>query len=259
MKHLVKHLFHAGLNDRESRVYLAALSLGSSTVQEIAHAAHISRSSTYPIVDSLLELGLLHAIETDGKRLFTADSPERMIDMLQMQSDQIMKRKAILEKALPELCAYEQRHETRPRVYYYEGKEGIHRLARRYEEKADDFIEIVPFDTLREFFDVHEFSDHREKLVKNQVCGRVIMVAASEPTKEINNARQQYGWEVRHVLPSELPEAGHISVKGNEVYAFSYEGVPIGVVIESAPLAQTLRRVFELAWFSTEKTNVANE
>ncbi len=253
MKHLIKHLFHAGLNDKESRVYLAALSLGSSTVQEIAHAAHTSRSSTYAIIDTLLELGLLHSIDADGKRLFTADSPERMIDMLQMQSDQIMKRKAILEKALPELCAYEQRHETRPRVYYYEGKEGIHRLARRYEEKSDDFIEIVPIDTIRTFFDMHEFSDHRENLVKNRVKGRVIMVAKTEPTKEINNAKQRYGWDVRHLHTSALSETGHVSVKGNEVYAFSYEGVPIGVVIESAPLAQTMKRVFELAWLATEK------
>ncbi|MBI2476546.1 hypothetical protein HYV72_00055 [Candidatus Uhrbacteria bacterium] len=253
MQHLIGHLAHAGLEEREARVYLASLSLGEATVQDIAEAAYISRTSTYPIVESLVHTGLLCVIDREGKRLYRADSPERMVDMLQTQCDQLLARKAILERALPELCAFERKSAHRPRVYYYEGREGIMRLSKRFEEKPHDFFEIVPWETLTQFFYVHEFSEHQERLVRGQSRGRILIVATRPPLEEMQKARNQFGWDVRHLAPSEVAETGHVSVKGDEVYAFSYDSVPIGLVIESAPIAATLTRVFELAWEATKK------
>lgn len=84
------------------------------------------------------------------------------------------------------------------------------------------------------------------------IKGRVLMIAQTPPTQEIRAAHDRFGWEVRHLAPSLLPETGHVSVKGSEVYAFSYEGIPIGVIVESAPIALVQRRLFDLAWATTK-------
>lgn len=254
MKHLVEHLGAAGLTDKQARVYLSTLSLGPSTVQEISNASQITRSTTYSLIESLLEVGLMQSVEKNGKRLFTADPPERMIDMLQTEAEAISRRREILERALPELAAVEHTHKTRPRVYYYEGKEGIRRLANRFEESEGDFFEIVPLDVLREFFDEHEFEDHRERLVKkHRMVGRILITAKEPPVTTIKKVREQYGWEARYIEPSSVPIRGHVSVKGDEVYAFSYDGLPIGVVMESRSMASAVRAVFELAWSAVQK------
>ena len=85
-------VWNAGLKDREARVYLAALSLGSSGAQEIAHAADVLRSSVYDLLDALMEIGLVHQLDCEGMRKFTAEPPERMVDVLQTQVDQLVRR-----------------------------------------------------------------------------------------------------------------------------------------------------------------------
>ncbi len=253
MQHLVDHLGAAGLTDKQARVYLSALSLGPSTAQEISNASQITRSTTYSLIESLLELGLMNSVEKGSKRMFTADAPERMVDMLQMQADALMKRREILEAALPELAAVEHVNKSRPRVYYYEGKEGIKRLAKRFEQQEGDFFEIVPLDVLREFFDDHEFEDHRDTLVKkHSMMGRILITSKEEPHGTIEKVRDRYGWEARYIEPASVPVRGHVSVKGDEVYAFSYDGLPIGVVMESSAMAGAMRAVFEMAWSSTD-------
>lgn len=248
MKHLIEPLSHAGLNEREACVYLASLSLGACGAQEIAHAADVSRSSVYDVLEGLIEAGLIHQLECDGTRKFTAEPPERMVDLLQTQTDQLIRRRAILEQALPELTAIEHKEAPRPKVFYFEGREGIRRLSRRYEERPDAFVELVPLETVRAYFRDEEFEEHRQTLVRRHMKGRVLFVAKEPPVEEMKRAFEQYGWASRHLAQEGSPETGHISVKGDEVYAFSYDQLPIGVVIESAPIAQSLKRVFDLAW-----------
>ncbi|OGL89846.1 hypothetical protein A3I45_02090 [Candidatus Uhrbacteria bacterium RIFCSPLOWO2_02_FULL_53_10] len=256
MKHLIEPLSHAGLNDREARVYLAALSLGSSGAQEIAHAADVLRSSVYDLLDALMEIGLVHQLDCEGMRKFTAEPPERMVDVLQTQVDQLVRRRAILEQALPELTAIEYRQAPRPKVFYFEGREGIRRLSKRYEEQPAPFVEIVPLETVRAYFHDDEFEAHRQTLVKRRIKGRVLFVAKQPPVDVMKQVFEQYGWQSRHVELGEQMETGHVSVKGDEVYAFSYDQIPIGVVIESAPIAASLRRVFDLAWHAAGQDGI---
>ena len=50
---LVKILENLGLSDNEARVYLASLSLGSTTIMKIAQTAEIKRTTVYSVIDSL--------------------------------------------------------------------------------------------------------------------------------------------------------------------------------------------------------------
>ncbi|MBT6254016.1 hypothetical protein HOI83_02185, partial [Candidatus Uhrbacteria bacterium] len=250
MQHLVDQLRHAGLSDREARVYLVSLSLGSASVQEIAHAAQIMRTTAYNVIDGLIERGLMKSIDAGGKRLLSAASPEKIVTMLKRQAEDLIGKIDVVESALPEFLAIENKKKDKPRVYFFEGKEGITQLSRRYEETAKDFFEIVPFDLLREFFDEHEFDSHKDKMVRNRISGKIMIVADKPPVESMKRVHQRYGWEVRYIEPGKIAMNGHISVKGDEIYGFAYEGIPIGVVIENPPLASAMRKVFEMAWES---------
>lgn len=256
MQHIVEQLQTAGLSDREARVYLTLLSLGSSTVQEIAHASQITRTTVYNIIGSLSETGLITTIERKGKTVYLAEPPEVIVRMLKSKADELLRRIDAIEDMLPELTALEKSIEHRPRMFMYEGKEGIRQLSRRYEECAGDFFEIVPYDALRAFIEAHEFSDHRETLTRNRIKGRVLIVADKPPIDSMREMHVQHGWHIRYLPSDDAPLQGQVSVKGNEVYGVAFEGIPVGVVIENPPLAQALRKIFNLAWESAP-TDVA--
>ncbi|NQV11971.1 hypothetical protein HQ524_01280 [Candidatus Uhrbacteria bacterium] len=250
MQFLVDQLAHAGMSEREARVYLVSLSLGKASVQEIAHASQMTRTTVYNVVDAIVERGLMQAVDVDGKRLLIAESPEKIVQMLKRQAEELIGKIDIVESALPEFIALENQKKGRPRVYFFEGKKGIVQLAKRYEETTADFYEIVPFDALREFFDEHEFDSHKETVCKNRMTGKIIIVADKPPIESMKRVHQRFGWEVRYLETGSSPLSGHISVKGDEIYGFSYDGIPIGVVIENESIAGAMRQVFELAWES---------
>lgn len=56
-------LVEAGLEPKEARFYLAALSMDSATVAQVAEASQISRTNAYDIAKRLAQRGLLSLIE----------------------------------------------------------------------------------------------------------------------------------------------------------------------------------------------------
>ncbi|TSC95502.1 MAG: Transcriptional regulator, TrmB [Candidatus Berkelbacteria bacterium Licking1014_2] len=107
-----------GLKPQEAKVYLASLKLGQATVGRLAETADVQRTFVYDIVRDLSERGLMSQIEIRGKLHFSPVSLE------QFQKIQENKLKKFAE-ILPELKALEKTTGDRPRVRFFEGKEGI--------------------------------------------------------------------------------------------------------------------------------------
>ena len=74
-----KLLSDLGLSPTETRVYLASLKLGPTSVQEVAKAAKLSRTASYDVIAQLQERGLMSTFERGKKKYFSAEEPERAI------------------------------------------------------------------------------------------------------------------------------------------------------------------------------------
>ena len=85
-----------GLSDKEIKIYLASLQLGSSLVQNIANFAELNRTSAYDLLKSLEQKGFVSYTIQSGKRLYQATQPNKIIDMLK-------EREELVKKILPEL------------------------------------------------------------------------------------------------------------------------------------------------------------
>ncbi|MDZ4385041.1 MAG: helix-turn-helix domain-containing protein, partial [Candidatus Moranbacteria bacterium] len=75
---LEKDLQEIGLNEKEARVYLSALELGQSTVQDIAKKALVNRATTYFVIESLMKSGLMSSFQKGKKQYFVAADPDRL-------------------------------------------------------------------------------------------------------------------------------------------------------------------------------------
>ncbi|MBU1292273.1 helix-turn-helix domain-containing protein [Patescibacteria group bacterium] len=77
-----------GLTEKEVRVYLAALELGYTSVQNIAQKTKISRPTAYGIIKSLKDKGLVSQSKGRGKYL-TAESPDKLLGILKREKKEI--------------------------------------------------------------------------------------------------------------------------------------------------------------------------
>jgi sugar-specific transcriptional regulator TrmB len=81
------------LSEKEAKVYIASLELGLSTIQEIAGKSQISRSTTYEVIESLMEKGLMSALTKGKKKYFSAESPEKLMSLIDIKEGELEKRK----------------------------------------------------------------------------------------------------------------------------------------------------------------------
>ncbi|OGL73903.1 hypothetical protein A3D72_00245 [Candidatus Uhrbacteria bacterium RIFCSPHIGHO2_02_FULL_57_19] len=244
-----KQLVHLGISENEARVYLAALEMGPATAQQIARKTGLSRVTSYAMIDSLTARGLVSSVEKEKKRLFAAESPERLKSLLKTQKAALEARERELDSFLPELKALAAGAKEKPTVRFYEGLEGLETMRQdllRFRDiridsvmARDDYFRVVP-----------EASriDYRKKMVANNIDSRTIFTF-SEPYKP----SELVAAEIRQVPSGKFPFAAELAVYDDRVAILTYKTKPIGVVIYSKDIAETFRALFELGWEGSEK------
>ena len=76
-----------GLTEKEAKVYLAALELGQSTVQQISQKAKVNRATTYVILESLMDKSVIKTLEQGKKRFFVAEGPYALKNVIRKQQE----------------------------------------------------------------------------------------------------------------------------------------------------------------------------
>jgi sugar-specific transcriptional regulator TrmB len=83
-----------GLKEKEVSVYLAALELGFTSVQNIAKQAQLSRPTVYEIIKELIKKGLMREVKRQGnvrgeRTYFAAESPDNLLGLLRVQKREV--------------------------------------------------------------------------------------------------------------------------------------------------------------------------
>lgn len=86
---LALELRKLGLKENEVELYLAGLELGPSAVQVLAKKAGVTRPTAYEIIGHLKEKGLFAETKQGKKRLFFAQSPEKILGILRLQKREL--------------------------------------------------------------------------------------------------------------------------------------------------------------------------
>jgi len=124
-KVIIKQLIEFGLSDKEARIYLALLELEVATVTEIAKNTNIKRSSTYVVLDSLKEKGLVSMSEDKKVQNYIAISPDMLLLEAQNRAKKAKNIKEEINNIIPELKALHKDTKQRPKVKVFEGKQGL--------------------------------------------------------------------------------------------------------------------------------------
>lgn len=111
---LASFLTQYGFTEKQAKVYLGCLELGSATTSTIARFCHENRLTTYSVLRELVKKKHVQEIVKNKIKYYVAFPPDALL------SEQEQRYKQLQEK-LPELMALVNTIANKPKMQFYEG------------------------------------------------------------------------------------------------------------------------------------------
>jgi HTH-type transcriptional regulator, sugar sensing transcriptional regulator len=238
-----RELIHLGLTEKEARVYLAALELGKSSVQNIAKKADINRATAYVIIDILIKKGLMSSIEESKKQFYYAEPPEKLKLLFEDQEREIIRKLDYLDKLLPELRALNNLMKEKPTVRYFEGKEGLKSIAEELSTYDNEPVRMAySLDLIQQVFSEDETKAMRKKRIEQNIKTKVLYNSKNKILKST-----QDGERVR-IDEKEFPITCDIALFGKDkIRIAALQGKIVGLIIENREIYRSLKSILDLA------------
>jgi len=247
---LEKELENIGLNEKEAKVYVAALELGRATAQQIAQRAGLKRPTTYFTIEGLMKRGLMSSFHEKKKQFFVAESPERLIDVFEEKRDELRRQGEKLNKLIPDLKKLSQNKTDKPIVKYYVGKEGALSMAKSILEVGDKEEVLMAYnaDKVLDLFSEEEQRKIRFALQKDNVKIKALYTSKKHDLKNTKISTRIKIDEKKYPLNAD------VAFFGNKVRLTALDkGEVVGIVIENENIAEALKSIFKLAWGNVKK------
>lgn len=253
MKDLEKTLIKNGLTYNEAKIYLTALETGEIPLSRLAEKTGIKRATLYLALTELKAKKILTLSKKRGIQYASVIDPTLLIEMLQNKiSDEMNelkeKSKQNLE-ILENLKTLKEASPFRPRVQFFDGREGIKQILRNFSKSTEQSMgftdyELMP-DELLEF--IREEIIPERKKNKNHAK---FLVSQNKKNEEVKK-RDSLNYAEHKILsfreannPIELllfdnDKVAFVSFKREEQF---------GIILESEAIYKTLKNIFYLNW-----------
>lgn len=239
MSDITKILQNLGLDDKETKIYLALLELGSGTVQEVAKKSGVLRTNIYNFISSMKAKGIVSEVIEDHKIVLVPENPDVLVKRAEKNYQEI-------KNALPELMGIFNLPGTKPKVRFYEGLEGLKKAYNEMLESGEKAI--YGFSDYKKLFEVisedwaWNFPERRKKnkiffycLAKNDEWGRKVKAKDKEHMRETK-------------LFKELQLDTEINIFENKVAMLSFRRPYSAVIIEDRAIAMSMKSIWQGWW-----------
>jgi len=239
----LEELKKAGLSENEAKVYLAALELGETSVYRLAKKSGVKRTTTYLAVENLKEKGLMSEYMRDNVTVCYAENPKKLTAHLE-------ERKNALEKIMPELLAFTNLIDKKPKIRYFEGRDA-------YREVFSDVLRYPDNEMLgtfnEKFWDWENYftSYFMPKRKEKKIWARILF-QDSETLRSIAHEAEKHFFQSRLVPSEKFNIQIEMVVYGKDKVGYvSYEE-EMAIIIESYKIHNTQKSFFEVIWDSVK-------
>ena len=236
------------LTNKKASAYLACLELGPSTVQAIARKARIKRTTTYDILEDLVEKGLVTYTIRGKKKYFLAEDPETLKSILK-------EKERMLDEILPQLKSIYNLPGIKPKIRYYKGVEEIKTIFRETLKcKSKETLGLLPPIDLYEFIGVDYMKNYVKSRVKLKIKNKTIRVKAWEAEEKYFLRHKEQLREMRYA-PKGIVFHSTIIIFDDKVAVISSRKESFGFLIESVEFSQTMKVLFGVLWKQSKKVS----
>ncbi|MBU1164490.1 hypothetical protein KKA15_02930 [Patescibacteria group bacterium] len=241
MSNLSQTIQALGLSENESKIYLALIELGVTNIAKVSQKADVKRTSCYIILETMIQKGIVNKTVVKGKQQYIAQEPEKLLRLSEEKLES-------LKKSMPVLKSMFNLSETKPRIQYYEGRQGYINICDDSVKRSDK--EILFIGNLANLEEVITYDYDNEVYIPARLAaGKTIRIAALE-TPEMKNFRENDDKNLRttRFLPEQFKFDASMLIYGDTIGIISSEKELMGLIIDSKPIAQMARSMFELIW-----------
>ncbi len=237
-------LVSAQLCKAEAKVYLTALELGTASLTEIAKRSGVSKTSAYEALETLRTRKMVRVTRRGKRGVYRAADPERLVEILRSEAAEQAMTIDDVVRALPLLGALQGG--TRPSVMIYEGVEAVYgyfeHLAKIQPESLDEISNVD---------DIYAWVEKEVLLHARKMYPWVPKKSRVLYTGTPRNPRK--GFELRVLNKAWGTFHGNIAMYGDFVSLVTHTQTPTVIIIESKPLAESLRLLFTIAWRASDE------
>ncbi|HSX16691.1 MAG TPA: helix-turn-helix domain-containing protein [Patescibacteria group bacterium] len=234
------------LTRSEALTYTALLQIESVSIRKVAAFTGINRGTTYEALKHLVTLGLA-SVKTRGEReYYTAESPERIYDLIRDKRRDLLDASTAAKALVPHLLSQHARPEGRPVVRYYEGDDGVVAILKDVLETCrvlkNPYYYCYSSSRIRQYL-YRKFPQFTDRRVANNISVKVIAVGEGGDMASQAERKWLPG-------PGSADASSYTLIYGDKVaiISISNDFTPYGVVIEEKGTANMQRLVFDQLW-----------
>jgi sugar-specific transcriptional regulator TrmB len=239
---LVLKLKQLGYSDKQSRVYIALLSLGRASVQSIAMEARLKRPTVYLIIDELIEKGLVSKALGKRKQSYIPIQPDALIS----QAEKLFLQTKELMPQLSALMGTSNNKKTK--TLYFEGMAGIEKALWHEMRKLEGTSIFAFFGTTdlatREMVSLF----HRWNKDMYDLGIKLVSIAPKDSDlKKFRTRDLQYGFKNKEISKKSYDSKLSIDITDRFVRIVFFKEKQ-ALIIENEELASALKQIFNLVW-----------
>ena len=248
MKEILQEI---GLTEAESKIYLALLDIGESTIGPIANRSGVAYSKIYILLEKLIEKGLASYIIKNKVKYFSPADPKKILNYLDKKKQNIEDQKKQVEDILPQLKGKLKQIKEKERVEVFEGYEGLKTVYNEELESLNKNDEVLILGgsagiyTNKQRYQIF-FKKINQLRLKKKIKYKIIF---NENVRKEENAKfweNQNLTEVKYLLEN---TPASLNIHSNRVMIIYWtQEIPKVFLISSKIAADSFKKYFEALW-----------
>lgn len=241
-----------GLSSGESRVYIALLSLGSSTVGPIVKKSKVAYSKVYEVLQRLIEKGVASFTIKEKTKYFQALEPDRLKEYIQRKEIEVEKSKKLLNNILPSLKSL-LREKNKQASEVFVGEKGIMTAYDILLDKAENGSTLRFFYMPNQKYDekVYDFCYGRinynnKKIIPELKKKKMKWLGIINQENSARKLKAPKKPIIQRYVDFPIP--GNIDITDTAILITIWAEKPIGILIESKEVAENYRNYFDSIW-----------
>jgi sugar-specific transcriptional regulator TrmB len=250
---LLSKLRSLGFSDKESKVYVASLKLGSAPIQKIAKLATVNRATTYVVVQGFMNKGLMSSYTKGKKRLFTPESPDKLSALIREDKVEIEAKENTINEILPSLSGLYDTTQggNRPQVKFYEGKLGLTAVREEIlKTKSKESFSIFNLDAREGVFTSEDNNAFNKKRIAKKVSSHCIYSSSKEDILQDSKLEKVL---YKYIDKSKYNSPIDITVFDDNLAITSFKEPVMSVIIQNESIANAIRQILTLVEKSDTK------
>lgn len=242
-----------GLSEKESLLYELLLKMGEKSVTQLAKQAGVKRATAYHILYELEKKGLVKKRDIGKKIHFQLEPPDKLLQVADTKLKDYERARKELSDFIPDLTASYILTVEKPVVTTFEGVRGLKEIYMDTLRDKQPVYAVLTTATVEPELFKWLTTYYGKARAKAGIPAKVI-VSSGTWAEEYERKDEEELRETIQVPHQLFPFKHEVDIYGNKVAFINYKkGDPlVGVVINNADIAKTMKAWFDLAWKGAE-------